>query len=151
MFDIRWVLVAVAQLFMFLIIQLQNKNIKENYKRIKELQENDRHYLLTQERLKQAIPKEQEQKTDIDNEEDRYIIHRTLRHENKETYIGEDRHNTYFEVVELADNTTARINTTYNREKAKLFTKDGAIKVRDRLNKNREGKTNVWSITKYEV
>ena len=66
-------------------------------------------------------------------------------------HIGEDRHNTYFEVVELADNTTARINTTYNREKAKLFTKDGAIKVRDRLNKNREGKTNVWSITKYEV
>ena len=78
--------------------------------------------------------------------EGKWIAHRTLRKQNKETYVGWDRHSSY-RVILYGD----FLGTTYNKNKAFRYNNElDAITVRDMLNKDRVGKRYLWVISKVE-
>ncbi len=78
--------------------------------------------------------------------QEKWIVHRTLRTQNKETYIGNDNSNTYKVKLNIYDT----YNTTYKKEKATRYKKEDAIIERDRLNDDRIGKQYLWVISKAE-
>ena len=65
-----------------------------------------------------------------------YIIHRTLRTQQKEVYIRQE-----------PTMTTMRITTHYITQ-AKTYTLEKAIEIRDKLNINRVGRQYLWVISK---
>lgn len=73
--------------------------------------------------------------------QEKWIVHRTLRTENTETYIGVDDSN----IREFSN-----FGVTYNKDKANKVSFDQAVLWRDILNKDRVGKQYLWIVSKVE-
>ena len=71
-----------------------------------------------------------------------WIVHRTLRKQDTEVYIGYSYTKTY--MLFLDDR---KVFTTYIKDSADKYTYDVAVSIRDELNKDRVGKQYLWVIS----
>lgn len=81
----------------------------------------------------------------LEAEYQEWIVHRTLRTQNKEVYIGVDNKNT-----NRLWGASGPFETTYNKDRANKYDFDRAIHLRDEFNKDRVGKQYLWVISKVE-
>lgn len=83
---------------------------------------------------------------------DKWIVHRTLRTQNKEVYICKDniKIDYYSHQLMIVKNGSMSYFTTNKKEQAKQLPFDMAIKIRDELNEERIGKRYLWVISKVE-
>lgn len=72
-----------------------------------------------------------------------WIVHRTLKKENRETYITNDS------VKEFVRFTIKGVSykTTFDKKEAMKFTREKAIELRDGLNEFRKGKRYLWVVS----
>lgn len=75
--------------------------------------------------------------------QEKWVVHRTLRTQNRETYVGYKTHTDY-------DYVKCGYTMVYQKEYAKRYDKEEAIFIRDLLNKDRQGKQYLWVISKVE-
>ena len=73
-----------------------------------------------------------------------WIVHRTLRKENRETYIANDSVKDFIRFT-IKD---ASYKTTFYKKEAMKFTREKAIELRDELNEFRKGKRYLWVVSK---
>ena len=75
--------------------------------------------------------------------QEKWVVHRTLRTKNKESYVGYRTHTDY-------DDVKCGYTMVYKKEYAKRYDKSDAIMARDELNKDRVGKQYLWVISRVE-
>lgn len=72
-----------------------------------------------------------------------WIVHRTLRKENRETYITNDSVKDFIRFT-IKDTS---YKTSFDRKEAMKFTREKAIELRDELNEFRKGKRYLWVVS----
>lgn len=83
-------------------------------------------------------------------------MHRTLRTQNKEVYIGCDKDdktnaNKFVKYpIRCISGDIFNTSVTYNKNKAFRYEFEDAVLLRDELNKDRVGKQYIWVISKVE-